>query len=161
MIHSKKMYEYAQRTLDEWERSESQHVQRMRACYVQAQRAAQAGEVPVGASIWRGDQLLAIAHNTVELSNDPMMHAEYMIVRRCIEQHKLVDLQHCVLYTTLFPCSMCLALLKHMGLRHLCYGAYAEGASAADLFGPGYVFGGVLFEDCGKILKDFFRGKRG
>src|SRR5712675_3033409 len=129
------------------------------------------GEVPVGAVLVRGDDSIAEGANRPIASNDPTAHAEIEALRaggQALGSYRLTDT---TLYVTLEPCAMCAAAIVHARVRRLVFGAWDPRAGAAgsivDLFKlPGLnhrvdVFGGVLAEECGRRLKQFFAERRG
>lgn len=129
------------------------------------------GEVPVGAVLVRGDEIIAEGANRPIASNDPTAHAEIEALRaggQVIGSYRLTDT---TLYVTLEPCTMCAAAIVHARVRRLVFGAWDPRAGAAgsivDVFAlPGLnhrvdVFGGVLAEECTHQLKQFFAERRG
>jgi tRNA(adenine34) deaminase len=132
--------------------------------------AQASGEVPVGAVLVRADQIIAEGANRPIASNDPTAHAEIEALRaggRALNSYRLTDT---TLYVTLEPCSMCASAIVHARVRRLVFGAWDPRAGAAgstiDLFSlPGLnhrvdVFGGVLADECGSRLKQFFAQRR-
>jgi tRNA(adenine34) deaminase len=143
----------------------------MRQALAQAQQAAALGEVPVGAVLVTGDGVIASGSNRPISGCDPTAHAEIEALRagaRALGSYRLAGT---VLYVTLEPCLMCAAAIVHARVRRLVFGAWDPRAGAAgsmlDAFAlPGLnhrvdVFGGVLQEECGALLRDFFRERRG
>jgi tRNA(adenine34) deaminase len=143
----------------------------MRAALERAAAAGAAGEVPVGAVLVRGEEVIAAAGNSPIASQDPTAHAEIAALRagaRALGSYRLTD---ATLYVTLEPCVMCAAAIVHARVRRLVFGAWdarAGGAgSITDVFAlPGLnhrvdVFGGVLMEDCARLLQEFFAQRRG
>jgi tRNA(adenine34) deaminase len=134
-------------------------------------RAAQAaGEVPVGAVLVRDAVVIAAGANRPIGGCDPTAHAEIEALRagaRAIGSYRLTDT---TLYVTLEPCVMCAAALVHARVRRVVFGAFDRQAGGAgsllDVFKlPGLnhrveVFGGVLAEECGTLLRDFFERRR-
>lgn len=136
-----------------------------------ASEAMQAGEVPVGAVITRGDEVIGRGYNAPISSCDPAAHAEIRALReagRAVGNYRLSD---CTLYVTLEPCAMCSGAIIHGRLARVVYGAPdpKTGAcgSVIDLFGESRlnhhtrVEGGLLREDCAALLSGFFRMRRG
>jgi tRNA(adenine34) deaminase len=128
------------------------------------------GEVPVGAVLVRGEQIIAQGANRPIASHDPTAHAEVEALRaggQVLGSYRLTDT---TLYVTLEPCAMCAAAIVHARVRRLVFGAWDPRAGAAgsivDIFRlPGSnhrvdVFGGVLADECGQRLKEFFARKR-
>ncbi len=135
--------------------------------------AAQAnGEVPVGAVLVHGDDVIATGANRPIAAHDPTAHAEIEALRAGVQStgngYRLTDT---TLYVTLEPCVMCASAIVHARVRRLVFGAWDPRAGAAgsivDVFalqGLNHrvdVFGGVLMEECGARLKQFFGEKRG
>ena len=142
----------------------------MRVALEHARAAALSGEVPVGAVLVRGEEIIATGGNAPIASHDPTAHAEIAALRRAgrvLGSYRLTDT---TLYVTLEPCVMCAAAIVHARVRRLVFGAWdprAGGAgSSADVFAlPGLnhrvdVFGGVLMEDCARLLQEFFAQRR-
>ena len=143
----------------------------MRIALAHAARAGEGGEVPVGAVLVRGEDIIAVAGNRPIASHDPTAHAEIEALRaggRALSSYRLTDT---TLYVTLEPCVMCAAAITHARVRRLVFGAWDPRAGAAgsvtDMFAlPGLnhrvdVFGGVLMDDCARLLQQFFAQRRG
>lgn len=143
----------------------------MRLALEQAEGARAAGEVPVGAVLVSGDEVVASGANRPIAANDPTAHAEIEALRcggRRLGSYRLTDT---TLYVTLEPCAMCAMAVVHARVRRLVFGAWDPRAGAAgsviDIFAlPGLnhrvdVFGGVLMEECGSLLRQFFAERRG
>src|SRR5215472_2473481 len=138
----------------------------MRVALEQAAAAGARGEVPVGAALVLGTDIIAEGANRPIASNDPTAHAEIEALRaggRAIGSYRLTDT---TLYVTLEPCVMCAAAIVHARVRRLVFGAWDSRAGAAgsitDVFALPQlnhrvdVFGGVLMEECGGLLRQFF-----
>jgi tRNA(adenine34) deaminase len=132
--------------------------------------AERGGEVPVGAVLVRGDEIIAEGANCPIASNDPTAHAEIVALRAggtVLGSYRLTDT---ILYVTLEPCAMCAAAIAHARVRRLVFGAWDPRAGAAgsivNVFTlPGLnhrvdVFGGVLADECTRLLKQFFAERR-
>ena len=143
----------------------------MRAALAQAAAAQAAGEVPVGAVLVRGAHILASGANAPIASHDPTAHAEIAALRaggRALGSYRLTDT---TLYVTLEPCVMCASAIVHARVRRLVFGAWDPRAGAAGSIAnvialPGLnhrvdVFGGVLMEECARLLQEFFAQRRG
>src|ERR1700722_9149851 len=143
----------------------------MRMALEQAAAAQARGEVPVGAVLVRNDAVIALGSNHPIASHDPTAHAEIEALRaggRALSSYRLTDT---TLYVTLEPCVMCASAIVHARVRRVVFGAWDPRAGAAgsivDIFRlPGAnhrvdVFGGVLSEECGRRLKQFFAERRG
>ena len=142
----------------------------MRAALSEAKVAGDEGEVPVGAVVVAGGEIVARGHNRSETDKDPSAHAEIVALReagRKTGNHRLTD---ATLYVTLEPCAMCMGALVQARIERLVFGAYdpkaGSAGSAIDLSdSPSFnhrfeINGGVLAEECGAILKTFFEWKR-
>jgi tRNA(adenine34) deaminase len=143
----------------------------MRLALEAARGAAAAGEVPVGAVLAQGDAILAVTANRPIAQADPTAHAEIEALRaggRALGGYRL---NGTTLYVTLEPCVMCASALVHARVARLVYGAWDPKAGAAgstvNVFTMPHmnhrvdVFGGVLMEECGRMLNDFFAARRG
>ncbi|MCX4025542.1 tRNA adenosine(34) deaminase TadA [Endozoicomonas sp. SM1973] len=135
-----------------------------------AQRGAKAGEVPVGAIVVYQGDVIGRGFNQPISSHNPVAHAEMMALIEAaqhLNNYRLVD---CDLYVTLEPCTMCAGAIIHSRINRLVYGAYEPKAGAAgsvtDVFSQPQmnhiveVTGGVLAEECGQLLSDFFKARR-
>jgi tRNA(adenine34) deaminase len=136
----------------------------------EARAAAERGEVPVGAVIIRGGQVLASAGNrTLELK-DPTAHAETLAIRLACEaigSERLID---CDLYVTLEPCPMCAAAISFARIRRLYFGAPDPKGGAVENGVRLYrspschhapeVYGGLSEREAAELLRDFFRERR-
>ncbi len=136
----------------------------------EAALAREAGEVPVGAVIVRGEELLVRAHNRPISLHDPSAHAEILAIRRSAAAAGNYRLAGTTLYVTLEPCIMCAGAIIHARIERLVFGAADPKSGAAvslyRLFEDRRfnhavaVTGGVLREACAEILSGFFREKR-
>ena len=142
----------------------------MRLALTQAQSSLAQGEVPVGAVIVRNGQVIAHGRNTPVASHDPTAHAEIAALRAAAQALGNYRLDDCELYVTLEPCAMCCGALLHARVKRVVFGAVDPKTGAAgsvlDLFGERRlnhqtaVQGGVLAEQCGALLGDFFKNRR-
>lgn len=142
----------------------------MQAALAEAERAAAAGEVPVGALVVYHDQIIAAAHNQRETLRDPTAHAEMIAITQAAESLGAWRLEGCTLYVTLEPCPMCAGAIVQARVPRVVYGATDPKAGAVDslytLLGDQRlnhrceVERGVLAEPCGAILTEFFRARR-
>jgi len=142
----------------------------MRAALAEAQRAAAAGEVPVGAVVVAGGKIIGRGYNRSETDNDPSAHAEIVALRAAASAEGNYRLTNATLYVTLEPCAMCMGALVQARIERLVFGAYDSKAGAAgsaiDLSdSPSFnhrfeINGGVLADECGAVLKTFFESKR-
>jgi tRNA(adenine34) deaminase len=142
----------------------------MRLALEQAASAQADGEVPVGAVLVRGDEVIAVGANRPIATHDPTAHAEIETLRaggRALNSYRLTGT---TLYVTLEPCVMCASAIVHARVKRLVFGAWDPRAGAAgsivDVFalqGLNHrvdVFGGVLMEECSDRLKTFFGERR-
>jgi tRNA(adenine34) deaminase len=142
----------------------------MRIALEQARQAAEAGEVPVGAVLARGEILLAAAANRPIGASDPSAHAEILAIRDAARKAGNYRLPETTLYVTLEPCIMCMGAILHARIRRLVFGALDPKTGAAqsryaigtdDLLNHRLeITGGILEVECSRILKDFFRERR-
>lgn len=147
------------------------HAAFMREALEEAEQAAAVGEVPVGAVVVHGGQVIARAHNRREMDNDPTAHAEVLAMRDAAEQLGQWRLEGCTLYVTLEPCFMCAGAIVNARVEALVFGALDPKAGAvgslanvpADtrLNHRPVIVGEVLAGPCGQILRDFFAARRG
>ena len=142
----------------------------MRLALAEAQRAAERGEVPVGAVLVQDGQVIGRGFNQPISSNDPSAHAEMVAIRQAATAAQNYRLPGSTLYVTLEPCTMCAGLLVHSRVGRLVYGAQ-EPKSGAILSRSQVleqpwmnhrmlVEGGVLAQECGELLSGFFRDRR-
>lgn len=144
--------------------------QYMRMAIEQAQLAAQAGEVPVGAVLVKDSQVIAKAFNKPIANHDPSAHAEMLTLREAALAQENYRIPGSTLYVTLEPCAMCSGAMLHARIDRLVYGAPDPKTGAAgsviDLFASKQinhqtsVEGGIMSEECGQLLRDFFKGRR-
>ena len=135
-----------------------------------ADDAAKRDEVPVGAVIYRGREIIAEASNNREATKDPTGHAEMVALRLAGEKLGSWRLTGCSMAVTLEPCPMCAGALVNGRLDRLVYGAYDAKAGACDslyaiptddrLNHRVEMIGGVQEERCVQLLRDFFRRRR-
>ena len=143
------------------------HEQFMRLALAQA---AQSGsDVPVGAVIVRDGQVIASAHNEREAQDSPLAHAEMLAMERACRALHTRRLSGCTLYVTLEPCPMCAGAILNARIPRVYYGARDREMGACggvlnlfmeDFPHPPALVGGVLAEDCRRVLTDFFRNLR-
>lgn len=135
-----------------------------------AQRAETQGEVPVGALIVKDERCLAEGWNQPIALHDPSAHAEMLAVRKAAEILQNYRLGAVTLYVTLEPCAMCMGLLNHARVNRLVFGAYdpKRGAvcNSLQLADADFLnhrinwIGGILANECGNLLLDFFKKRR-
>jgi tRNA(adenine34) deaminase len=146
------------------------HVE-MHAAIAEAEVAVTHGDVPVGAVVVRDGAIIAARHNERELTGDPTAHAELLAVRDAAAVIGHWRLDDCTLVVTLEPCAMCAGALVNGRVGHLVYGAADPKAGAAgsrfDLVDSPLLnhrmarTTGVLADECGRLLVDFFAARRG
>jgi tRNA(adenine34) deaminase len=142
----------------------------MREALSLAQQAAAAGEVPVGAVVVKEGQIVGRGSNAPISKHDPTAHAEIAAMRDAAQRlgnYRLVD---CELFVTLEPCVMCVGAMFHARIARVLYGARDPKTGAAgsvvDLYSEerlnhhATLEGGLLAEECGKVLSDFFAMRR-
>lgn len=146
----------------------------MRLAMEQARQARAVGEVPVGAVIVHGQgeaaRVLAAGYNRPVTTHDPTAHAEIVALRDAAQQRGNYRLPDCTLYVTLEPCAMCAMAMMHARLQRVVFGAFDPKTGAAgsviDLFAQArlnhqtVIAGGVLADECGALLRDFFAARR-
>jgi tRNA(adenine34) deaminase len=142
----------------------------MRMALREAERALEHDDVPIGAVLVRDGELVAAAHNERELRQDPTAHAEIIALRdaaRLAGSWRLLDT---VVYVTLEPCAMCAGALVLARVPRVVYGASDPKAGACgsvlDVLGEPQlnhrpeVAGGLLAQECGELLSEFFASRR-
>lgn len=141
----------------------------MRCALELAAEASAEGEVPVGAVIVKGDQVISVGRNRRELGKNALAHAEIEAINGACEELGGWRLSGCTLYVTLEPCPMCAGAIINARLDRVVYGTADPKAgscgSLTNLFELPYnhqpeLTGGVLQEDCAALLQDFFRQLR-
>lgn len=142
----------------------------MRLALQLAREAMQAGEIPIGAVIVAGNNIIAQARNEKESCNDATAHAELLALQQAAFSQKNWRLSEATLYCTLEPCAMCAGAMVNARLGRLVYGARDSKAGAAGSIldvvrFPGLnhqvqVKAGVLEEDCARLLSEFFADLR-
>ncbi len=144
----------------------------MQRALVLAERAAAAGEVPVGALVAVDDQVLGEGWNRPAAAHDPTAHAEICALRAAAQALGNYRLSGATLYVTLEPCPMCAAAAIHARVDRVVFGAFDPKAGAAgslfDLLPPDRRFnhrmqvrGGLEAAACARLLSGFFRARRG
>jgi len=128
------------------------------------------GDVPIGAVVARGDEVLARAGNQRERLGDPTAHAEILALRDASRSVGSWRLEGCTLYVTLEPCAMCAGAVVLARLDRVVFGAADPKAGFAGSLGDlvrdprlnhrAEVTSGVLADECGEVLREFFRERR-
>ena len=142
----------------------------MRLALREAERALEHDDVPIGAVVVRGGEVIAAAHNERELRQDPTAHAELIALREAARLAGTWRVLDAVLYVTLEPCAMCAGAIVLARVPRVVYGASDPKAGAAgsvmDVLGePKHnhrpeVVGGLLAIECGALLSEFFSSRR-
>ena len=142
----------------------------MQLALAQAREAAASGEVPVGAVVVRDGEVIATGRNAPIDSHDPTAHAEIVALRAAAQALGNYRLDDCELYVTLEPCAMCSGAMLHARLKRVVFGAAdpktGTAGSVVNLFSEAALNhqtalrGGVLTDECGAVLQDFFRQRR-
>lgn len=137
----------------------------MKQAYLEAQKAEEQGEVPVGAIVVCKNKIIARAHNQTELLTDVTAHAEILAITSAASFMGGKYLNECTLFVTLEPCVMCAGALSWAQLDRLVYGASDEKRGfmrfGKTLLHPKTkIEFGVMMEDCQAIIQDFFKAKR-
>lgn len=142
----------------------------MQVALREAERAFDSGEVPVGAVVVRGNEVIGRGRNMVEQLQDPTAHAEMIAITAACETLGTKLLEECSLYVTLEPCPMCAGAIVWSRLRKLVYGAFDEKAgSASTLYNIPQdrrlnhfveIVSGIEDERSAALLRDFFKQRR-
>lgn len=149
--------------------SERERDERMMSLALEeAREAAEEGEVPVGAVIAVGGRVIARTHNQTERLGDVTAHAEMLAITAAANNLGGKYLPQCTLYVTVEPCAMCAGALGWSQIGRIVYGAEDEKRGFHTLYererGPLHprtqLEGGVLADECGEVMKEFFRRKR-
>lgn len=142
----------------------------MNAALAEARRAADAGEVPVGAVVVVAGEVVAKAHNETVSQKDLTRHAELTVIRKALDELSADRLEDATLCVTLEPCAQCAGAIVLSRVGKVVFGAFDPKAGMAGsiedlLRHPGLnhrpeVVGGAMAEECAELLKTFFAGKR-
>ncbi len=143
----------------------------MREALAEARKAMECGEVPIGAVVVRDGEIVGRGYNLRETKKDPTLHAELIAIREASARLGGWRLIGCELYVTLEPCPMCAGAIVQARIERVVYGAADPKAGCAGTLmnlcdEPRFnhqlpVVAGVLAEECGQLLKEFFRRLRG
>lgn len=137
----------------------------MKEALKEANKALEKDEVPIGAVVVCAGKVIARAYNLTETLNDATAHAEMQAITMATSTIGGKYLDKCTLYVTVEPCPMCAAALAWSQVKRVVYGAPDE-KRGFSRFTPSLmhpkteVVGGIMAEECGKIVTDFFRAKR-
>ena len=150
--------------------SSSRDVDFMHRALELAQRAALDGEVPVGALLVRGDDVIGEGWNRPIMSQDPTAHAEVVALRAAAQRLQNYRLERTTLYVTLEPCAMCMGAALNARVSRVVFGAWDPKAGACGsvidlprepkLTHRIDVFGGVCSDESAALLRDFFESRR-
>ena len=138
----------------------------MRLALQQANYAAERGEVPIGAVVVVNGKVIARSHNMTETITDPTAHAEMQAITMATDAFGGKYLTDATIYVTVEPCPMCAAALGWAQLGRLVYGA-SDPKRGYTLYSPNLlhpktkVSAGILKEECGAIVTEFFKNRRG
>jgi len=142
----------------------------MRAALDAAGAAARAGEVPVGAALVQGGEIVAVAANAPRTLSDPTAHAEMRVIREAARLLGRERLEDCDLWVTLEPCAMCAGAIAHARIARLYYGAGDPKGGAVE-HGPRFfaqptchhrpeIYPGIGEAEARELLRGFFRERR-
>ncbi|MEO6539024.1 MAG: nucleoside deaminase [Ferruginibacter sp.] len=141
--------------------------QYMQLALLEAQKAFEKDEVPIGAVLVMNNKIIAKAHNQVELLNDSTAHAEILALTTAFNFLGSKYLPEATLFVTIEPCLMCSGALYWSKIGKIIFGAsddkngYRKVAGSNNPFHPKTkIIGGILQQDCGKLMRDFFIAKR-
>ena len=141
--------------------------QYMQQALTEAQKAYDAAEVPVGAIVVMNNRIIARAHNQVELLNDSTAHAEILALTTAYNFLSSKYLPDATLYVTVEPCLMCSGALYWGKIGRIVFGAaddkngYRKSCGTANPFHPKTeLIGGILKDECARLMKDFFKARR-
>lgn len=142
----------------------------MRRALELAKQAADLGEVPVGALIVKEDQVISEAYNLRETTHKSTAHAEVLAIEKACEKLGAWRLEGCTLYVTLEPCLMCAGALVQSRVKRVVFGAHdPKGGAVLSLYKclsdsrlnhQVQVEAGILNQECGAILSEFFKARR-
>lgn len=142
----------------------------MKEAIKQAKRAALKDEVPIGCVIVKDDQIIARAYNKREMKQCSTAHAEILAIEKACKKLGSWRLEDCDLYVTLEPCPMCSGAIIQSRIRNVIFGAYdpkggcmGSNMNINDVRGFNHypdIEGGILQDECSRLLKEFFKAKR-
>ena len=142
----------------------------MREAIKLAKKAEEKDEVPIGCVIVKNDKIIARGHNLRESKQRSTAHAEIIAIEKACRKLKSWRLEGCSLYVTLEPCPMCSGAILQSRIEHVVYGAKDPKGGCMESCMNMYevkgfnhypdVIGGVLEDECGSLLKTFFKRKR-
>lgn len=142
----------------------------MKEAIKQAKKAAKKDEVPIGCVIVKDDQIIARAYNKREMKQCSTAHAEILAIEKACKKLGSWRLEDCDLYVTLEPCPMCSGAIIQSRIRNVIFGAYdpkggcmGSNMNINDVRGFNHypdIEGGILQDECSRLLKEFFKAKR-
>lgn len=142
----------------------------MAAALAEAEQAAVEGEVPVGAVVMRGGEIIARARNAMRARRDPTAHSELLAIQAALAAQSSDRLGDATLYVTLEPCAQCAGAILLAKVGRVVFGAWDDKAGMAGsvhdllrhprLNHRPEVIGGVMADQCGELLRDFLRERR-
>ena len=141
----------------------------MKEAIKEAKKAYEKGEVPIGCVIVKDDKIIARAHNLRENKNSPIAHAEILAIEKASKKLNSWRLLDTTMYITLEPCTMCSGAIINSRIPTVIYGAkdprFGSHVSLLNLFDVKFnhdvnISGGVMEEECSKLIKDFFQELR-
>ena len=142
----------------------------MRSAIKQAQKARELDEVPIGAVIVLDGKIIAKAHNLVEKTQLATAHAEVLAINKACKKLKSWRLDDCEIYITIEPCAMCAGAIMNARIKKVYFGAYEKKSvcavskypvlSDSGLNHNTEFVGGIMEEECSKIIKNYFKAKR-
>jgi len=145
------------------------HEEYMKVALEEARKAYDKNEVPIGAIIVKNGEIIARAHNTRETDQSTLAHAELIAIQRANETLQSWRLDSCSLYVTIEPCQMCSGAIIQSRIENVYYGATDLKSGAHQSILNLYEFpfnhkvnveGGILKEECGSIMTNFFKKLR-
>lgn len=146
------------------------HEHYMAQAILQAKKSGMVDEIPVGAIIVKQGKIIAKAHNLKEKNKCSIYHAEMVAIQRACKKLRQWRLHGCDIYVTLEPCAMCSGALINSRIDNIYFGAFDPKAGCcgslynlpqdARFNHRAMVFGGIMQEDCAKLLSEYFKNKR-
>jgi len=153
--------------INKWTTKDIYFMQQALKC---AQKAYEKDEVPVGAVIVKDNKIISKGYNKSITSKDTTAHAEIIAIRKACKKLNNYRLNDCSVYVTIEPCSMCAGALVHARIKTIYFGAKdTKTGACGSVFNIANsnklnhninIFGGLLEQDCAKIIKQFFKNKR-
>lgn len=134
-----------------------------------AKKAYEKDEVPIGAVIYRGDELIAKAYNGCIAKNSSLAHAEMLAIKEALKKLNTTYLNECEIYVTVEPCMMCMGSILNTRIKKLVYGASEPKTGFVDSlvnicsvakYHHIEIYGGIKEEECQRLMENFFISKR-